>query len=32
VATAVIDDLVARGYLDDATFARHWVTTRAVRG
>jgi regulatory protein len=32
VAAAVIDDLVARGYLDDAAFARHWVTTRAARG
>jgi regulatory protein len=28
----VADDLVARGYLDDAAFARHWVTTRAARG
>ena len=25
-------DLVARGYLDDAGYARHWVTTRAPRG
>jgi regulatory protein len=32
VAAAVIDDLVARGYLDDAAFARHWVTTRTARG
>ena len=32
VATTVADDLVARGYLDDAAFARHWVTTRAARG
>jgi regulatory protein len=31
-AAAVIDDLVARGYLDDAAFARHWVTTRTARG
>lgn len=23
---------MARGYLDDAAFARHWVTTRAARG
>jgi regulatory protein len=23
---------VARGYLDDAGYARHWVTTRAPRG
>jgi regulatory protein len=28
----VADDLVGRGYLDDAAFARHWVTTRAPRG
>lgn len=32
VATEVMDDLVARGYVDDAAFARHWVTTRAPRG
>ena len=32
VATEVVDDLVARGYLNDAAFARHWVTTRAARG
>ena len=32
VATEVVDDLVARGYVDDAAFARHWVTTRAARG
>jgi regulatory protein len=25
----VVADLVARGYLDDAQFARHWVQTRA---
>ena len=25
-------DLVARGYVDDASYARHWVTTRASRG
>ena len=25
-------DLTARGYLDDAAFARHWVATRAPRG
>jgi len=24
--------MVARGYLDDAAFATHWVTTRAARG
>jgi regulatory protein len=28
----VADDLVGRGYVDDAAFARHWVTTRAARG
>ena len=32
VATEVVDDLVARGYVNDAAFARHWVTTRAARG
>jgi regulatory protein len=32
VATTVVDDLVERGYVDDAAFARHWVTTRAARG
>lgn len=32
VATAVADDLVSRGYVDDAAFARHWVTTRGARG
>ncbi|HXD99659.1 MAG TPA: regulatory protein RecX [Candidatus Acidoferrum sp.] len=32
VADTVADDLVARGYVDDAAFARHWVTTRAARG
>ena len=26
------DDLVGRGYVDDAAFARHWVATRAPRG
>ena len=31
VAAAVVADLVARGYLDDAAFARHWVATRAER-
>lgn len=25
-------DLAARGYVDDAGYARHWVTTRASRG
>jgi regulatory protein len=28
----VVSDLAARGYVDDAAFARHWVTTRAPRG
>ena len=32
VAATVTDDLVARGHVDDAAFARHWVTTRAPRG
>jgi regulatory protein len=32
VATTVVDDLVGRGYVDDAAFARHWVTTRGARG
>jgi regulatory protein len=32
IATAVADDLVGRGHLDDASFARHWVATRAPRG
>lgn len=32
VATEVVDDLVARGYVDDAAFARHWVAARAARG
>jgi SOS response regulatory protein OraA/RecX len=27
-----VADLVARGYVDDAAFARHWVETRAPRG
>ena len=32
VAIEVLADLTARGYLDDAAFARHWVTTRVARG
>ncbi len=32
MAGQVIDDLVARGYLDDAAFARRWVEARAGRG
>jgi regulatory protein len=27
-----VNDLTARGYVDDAAFARHWVTARAARG
>jgi regulatory protein len=32
VAAEVVADLTARGYLDDAAFARHWVATRSARG
>ena len=32
VAAEVLADLTARGYLDDAAFARHWVVTRSARG
>ena len=32
IAVAVVADLVARGHVDDAAYARHWVTTRAPRG
>ena len=32
IATDVVADLAARGYVDDAAFARHWVATRAARG
>jgi regulatory protein len=32
VAAEVADDLVARGYVDDASFAHQWVTSRAGRG
>jgi regulatory protein len=32
VAAEVADDLVARGHVDDASFARQWVTSRAGRG
>ncbi len=32
VAAEVLADLTARGYLDDAAFARHWVATRSARG
>jgi len=27
-----VADLAGRGYLDDAAYARHWVSTRTVRG
>jgi regulatory protein len=32
VAAAVVADLIARGHVDDAAFARHFVDTRAARG
>jgi regulatory protein len=32
VALEVAEDLERRGYLDDAAFARQWVTVRAARG
>jgi regulatory protein len=32
VAAEVVDDLVARGYVDDAAFARQWIAARAARG
>jgi len=32
VAADVVNDLVARGYVDDAAFARQWVTARGPRG
>ena len=32
VAADVVTDLTARGHLDDAAFARHWVETRSARG
>jgi regulatory protein len=32
VAARVVADLTARGYLDDAAFARRWVETRTARG
>jgi len=32
VAAAVVADMVGRGYVDDAAFARHFVETRAARG
>jgi regulatory protein len=27
-----VDDLVTRGHVDDAAFARHWITARGARG
>jgi regulatory protein len=32
VAASVVADLAGRGYVDDAAFARQWVTARAGRG
>ena len=32
IAADVVADLAARGYVDDAAFARHWVATRSARG
>ena len=32
VAAEVVGDLMARGYLDDAAFARQWIETRSARG
>jgi regulatory protein len=32
VAAEVVADLTARGHVDDAAFARHWVETRTGRG
>jgi SOS response regulatory protein OraA/RecX len=32
IAADVVADMVRRGYVDDAAFARGWVTTRAARG
>jgi regulatory protein len=32
LAGRLVADLVARGYVDDAAFARRWVETRAARG
>jgi SOS response regulatory protein OraA/RecX len=30
VATEVVTDLAARGYVDDAAYARHWVSSRTT--
>ena len=32
MAAGVVAELAARGYVDDAAFARHWVVTRSPRG
>jgi len=32
IAAEVVADLVSRGYVDDAAFARQWVAARAARG
>ena len=32
VAAAVVTDLIGRGHVDDAAFARHFVETRVARG
>jgi regulatory protein len=32
IAATVVSDLTARGYLDDAAFARQWVLSRSSRG
>jgi regulatory protein len=32
VAALVVAELTARGHIDDARFARHWVEARAARG
>ena len=32
IAASVVADLTARGHVDDAAFARHFVETRAARG
>jgi regulatory protein len=32
VAADVVADMISRGYVDDAAFARHFVETRAARG
>jgi len=32
VADTVVADLTARGYLDDAAYARQWVESRSARG